>query len=126
MNLAPHATLTHYGPGFKVSPTMVHEDPELELYINRRISQENAITTHQQDYALTGGEIVCVYNPAAKMGKRRMRVRDQPYKIVNYDRGMYQLEGLNGECMIAPRTMIRRLRRKEIELLRSKGIEVDE
>jgi hypothetical protein len=47
INHAPHATLTRYGPGFDVSPTMAHEDAELEMFINRSIAQQNALTLHQ-------------------------------------------------------------------------------
>jgi hypothetical protein len=119
INRAPHTTLTQYGPGFDVSPLMVHEDADLEMFINRAISQHNAITLHQPDYQLLDGEIVAVYNVAGKHAKRRTRVRSQPYRVDGFERGLYRLTGRDGHQMLAPRTWIRRLRGRELELVRS-------
>jgi hypothetical protein len=117
INHAPHSTLTQYGPGFDVSPLMVHDDPQLELFINRAISQHNAMVVHQPDYQLLDGELVAVYNVAGKHSKRRTRVRSQPYRVDGYDRGLYRLTGRDGHAMLAPRTWIRRLKGRELDLV---------
>jgi hypothetical protein len=113
INHAPHATLTRYGPGFDVSPIMAHKDAELEAFITRAISQQNALTLHQSDYVITVGDVVAVYNVAGKYDKGRSRVRDQPYKVVGYERGLYQLLGRDGHEMLAPRAHLHRLRPSE-------------
>jgi hypothetical protein len=104
---------------------MAHEDAELEAFITRAISQQNALTLHQPDYVITVGDVVAVYNVAGKHDKRRSRVRDQLYKVVGYERGLYQLLGRDGHEMLAPRAHIRRLRPSE-ERLVQRSADADE
>jgi hypothetical protein len=107
-NQAPHDTLTHYGPGFPVSPIICHQDRELRDYIKRRICQENALTIHRQGFAIPIGDIVALYNPANIFDKRRSRVIREVFRVVDFKNGTYEIKGIDsGKVLHVPRSQLK-------------------
>jgi hypothetical protein len=107
-NDAPHDTLTKYGPGFPVSPNMVHEDGELRFYIVRAICQENVLTSHRQEFRLAPHQHVAVFNKANKFDKRRSRVLPEVFEVLGYKDGAYGVKSLkDNRVLIVPRTELR-------------------
>jgi hypothetical protein len=107
-NAAPHATLTKYGPGFPISPTLAQQDPDLEMYICRRISQENMEVRRAQGFGLAVGSRCLVYNDISPMDKRRSAARDENFVVVQHERGKYRLRGeRSGVLLWLPRWKIK-------------------
>ena len=72
-NEAPHKTLSKYA-GQPVSPNEVDKDELLELFIVRRIQQENFNISSKLGYDLLPGEEVIIYNERNNMAKRRSQI----------------------------------------------------
>ena len=73
-NNAPHATLSKYA-GQLVSPNEVNENPDLELFIVRKIHQENFNISSKLGYDIRPGEEVIIYNERNNMAKRRSQIQ---------------------------------------------------
>jgi hypothetical protein len=103
-NLAPHKTLTKFGPGFPISPNMAQNDLDLENYIARKITATNSRVISRPDFLLEPGMRVWVYNHIGAFDKRRSQVRPEPFVVVRFDAGAYTLRGeQSGIEIIAPR-----------------------
>ena len=117
-NNAPHKTLSIYA-GEEVSPIMVHNDPELEKFIVRRICQENYNVKQKFGYQLDIGSIVKVYNDTDKFQKRRSLIQPGNYMITDYYNGLYTVDKVedNGDINYS---MTQRLPRSRITLSNEK------
>jgi hypothetical protein len=92
-NEAPHSTLTHYGPGFPISPPLAQKDSELESYICRELTRENMEVRRQQGFDLAVGTRCTVYNDISPMDKRRSATRPEIFSVVQYRCGRYRMKG---------------------------------
>jgi hypothetical protein len=114
-NDAPHSTLTDYGPGFAISPNMVQLDPNLEEYINRRISQDNMNVRKTQGFELPIGSIVLCFNDISPMDKRRSSTRPEGFVVLGYHRGVYRVRGMqSGVVLSLPRWKLKPFKNKII------------
>jgi hypothetical protein len=103
-NNAPHDTLTRYA-GFEVSPNNVHDDPELEYYICRRIAQDNAAITQTQGFRLAVGTKVKVYNELHQFDKRRTPVREEIFEVIETGGHAVKVRGISsGVVLEMPRS----------------------
>jgi hypothetical protein len=103
-NLAPHKTLSKYGPGFAISPKMAMNDPDLERFICKSISQQNWIVVQRDGFGIPVGTIVIVLNETTKFDKKRSKVRDELFRVIGYSGGKYTVRGLkSGIELIFPR-----------------------
>jgi hypothetical protein len=99
-NTAPHATLTHYGPGFDISPWLLQTEPDLEYYISRKITQDNMKVKRQEGFQLAVGTRCLVFNDISPMDKRRSSTRPEYFTVIGFERGKYQLKGENSGVQI--------------------------
>jgi hypothetical protein len=107
-NNTPHSTLTKYGPGFQITPTMVQNDSDLETYIMRRITQTNIITKTVDGFAIPIGTKVIVFNHISPMDKRRSSTRNEIFEVIGFDRGIYTVRGMKtGVVLFMPRNEIK-------------------
>uniref|UniRef100_UPI0025A4FF83 hypothetical protein n=1 Tax=Bacteroides acidifaciens TaxID=85831 RepID=UPI0025A4FF83 len=107
-NNAPHQTLSKYA-GFKVSPKMVQEDPDLEEFIVKRISQENFKIMSQPGFHLEPNTSVKLYNEHDSLMKRRSIIQPGEFKVIGKENGLFKVEGkLNGknETQLLPRYLL--------------------
>jgi hypothetical protein len=99
--LAPHSTLTKYGPGFAISPWMAQRDPELRAYIARRMTQDNMEVRRRQGFDLPIGTKCLVYNDISQLDKRRSSTRPEHFIVVGYNHGIYTLEGIKSKIRLS-------------------------
>jgi hypothetical protein len=92
-NEAPHSTLTHYGPGFPVSPALAQKDSVLESYVCRELTRENMEVRRQQGFDLAAGTRCTVFNDISPMDKRRSATRPEVFTVVEYRSGKYPMKG---------------------------------
>jgi hypothetical protein len=103
-NLAPHKTLTRYGPGFQISPRMVMNDADLERFISRSISQQNWVVSQRSGFKVPIGSLVIVLNETTKFDKKRSLVRDELFRVIGYSGGKYTVKGIkSGVELVFPR-----------------------
>jgi hypothetical protein len=106
-NEAPHSTLTHYGPGFPISPALAQKDSELESYICRALTRENMEVRRQQGFDLAAGTRCTVYNDISPMDKRRSATRPEIFSVEQSSSGKYQMRGeRSGSLIWLPRFKI--------------------
>jgi hypothetical protein len=107
-NNSPHSTLTKFGPGFPITPQMVMNDSDLELFIMRRITQANIITKTVDGFAIPIGTKVMVFNNISPMDKRRSSTRPELFEVIGFDRGIYTVRGMkSGVVLFMPRCEIK-------------------
>jgi hypothetical protein len=103
-----HTTLTKYGPGFKITPQMVQNDSDLELFICRRITQTNIITKTVDGFTIPIGSKVLVFNHIHSMDKRRSSTRPEVFEVTGFEHGIYTVKGMkSGVVLFAPRSEIK-------------------
>jgi hypothetical protein len=106
-NLAPHKTLSKYGPGFPISPRMAMNDPELERHIVRSIAQQNWVVSQRDGFAIPIGTIVIALNETTKFDKKRSIVRDELFRVISRAAGKYVVKGMkSGVELTFPRWKI--------------------
>jgi hypothetical protein len=106
-NLAPHKTLTRYGPGFRISPNMAMNDYDLERFICRSISQQNWVAIQREGYSIPIGSIVIVLNETTKFDKKRSKVRNELFRVIDNKHGKYIVRGMkSGVELVFPRWKI--------------------
>ena len=101
-NNAPHQTLSKYA-GFKVSPKMVQEDPDLEEFIVKRISQENFKIMSQPGFHLEPNTSVKLYNEHDSLMKRRSIIQPGNHQIVGFKNGLYEVKDDKNRTQLIPR-----------------------
>jgi len=101
-NDTPHSTLSKYA-GFPVSPNMVDDNEELEVFIIRRIHQENLNTMSQIGYNIPTGFPVKVYNERSAMAKRRSEIEPGKWHVVSRHGALFEIEDEHGQKQIKSR-----------------------
>jgi hypothetical protein len=107
-NNSVHSTLTRNGPGFDISPNLVQHDRDLEMYLCRRITQQNIITKSADGFDVPIGSIVLVYSDISPLDKRRRATWNELFKVIEHERGVYTVRGMKtGVELFAPRWKIK-------------------
>ena len=102
-NNSYHNTLSLYA-GFKVTPSMVHENRDLEQRICDTIHAANWNVMNTRGFRLKNGMHVKVYNDRDTMGKRRRVIRPGDWVVDSWERGKYKIKNnTNGDICVMPR-----------------------
>jgi len=102
-NNSYHNTLSLYA-GFKVTPSMVHENRDLEQRICDTIHAANWNVMNTRGFRLKNGTHVKVYNDRDTMGKRRRVIRPGDWVVDSWERGKYKIKNnTNGDICVMPR-----------------------
>jgi hypothetical protein len=82
-------------------------DPDLERFICKSISQQNWIVVQRDGFGIPIGSLVIVLNETTKFDKNRSKVRDELFRVISREGGKYHVKGLkSGIELIFPRWKI--------------------
>ena len=104
-NNAPHKTLSKYA-GQSVSPDEVDSNPELELFIVKRIAEENYKIMTKPNYFINIGEPVKIYNERYPNVKRRSEIEPGNWYVHSYSGPLFKLRTRDGHEKIKSRYQI--------------------
>ncbi|EAY22615.1 hypothetical protein TVAG_036410 [Trichomonas vaginalis G3] len=93
-NNTPHSTLSKI-MNFPLTPNQVAGDIELENEIFRRIKAENFNVIHKPGYDVGEGSKVYVLEDYDTMAKKRLKVKQDIWRVEDYVNGWYQLRNEN-------------------------------
>ena len=95
-NNRPHSTLCKIFNNKQITPTMVHEDLKMELYVMNHILKENKkIRETYKDWHIPNGTLVKLYNPPIPLLKRTRITKVDPYCVVRSNGNIYTVHNDN-------------------------------
>ena len=95
-NNRPHSTLCKIFKNNDITPTMVHEDMKMELYVMNHILKENKkIRETYKDWHIPDGTLVKLYNPPIPLLKRTRITKVDPYRVVRSNGNIYTVKNAN-------------------------------
>ena len=102
-NNRPHSTLCKIFKSNDITPTLVHEYMQMELYVMNHILKENRkIRENISDWHIPNGTLVKLYNPPVPLVKRTRATRIDPYRVVNSNGNIYTVKNENEHLKSPP------------------------
>ena len=102
-NNRPHSTLCKIFKSKDITPTMVHEDMQMELFVMNHILKENRkIRENIRGWHIPNGALVKLYNPPIPLVKRTRVTKVDPYRVVSSNGNIYTVKNANEHLKSAP------------------------
>ena len=102
-NNRPHSTLCKIFKSKDITPTMVHEDMQMELFVMNHILKENrTIRENIRGWHIPNGALVKLYNPPIPLVKRTRVTKVDPYRVVSSNGNIYTVKNANEHLKSAP------------------------
>ena len=97
-NKRPHSTLCKIFKSKEITPQMVHDNLEMEMYVMQHILGENRKIRSSQwtrGMYIPNGTLVKLYNPPVPLLKRTRVTKIDPYRVVSSNNNIYTVHNDN-------------------------------
>ena len=97
-NKRPHSTLCKIFKSKEITPQMVHDNMEMEMYVMQHILGENRKIRSSQwtrGMYIPNGTLVKLYNPPVPLLKRTRVTKIDPYRVVSSNNNIYTVHNDN-------------------------------